>query len=331
MLEKTSGRVEQMVRELQLLNSVAPMLMLGDAQVRQDLKLDKTKAQQVAQAVSQFQSERQSLSNTNIGTLLTDNQELSELLTEFDTFIRKQLTDQQIERLFQISRQARLPFTFKTSEVIKALQLSQSQRDAIDRIIEETRPRGPRGPGGMQDGFQRNRFAPDMNGRRPGEFGEGPREFGDGPREFREGPGEFGGPQRFGGGPGGPDFGDGPERGERMPPNFGPDDPPGFGPNDAPGFGPGGPPPDERMGFGPEGEPGPNDRHGNGFRGGRDQMDHGPMGGGNRGGFFDQERQAATKLTVKAILETLSPTQRLKWDELIGPPFEPQPQRPEFE
>ncbi len=181
MLEKTSERVEQMVRELQLLNSVAPMLMLGDAQVRQDLKLDKPKAQQVAQAVNQFQTERQSLSNKNIGTLLTDNHELSELLTEFDSFIRKQLTDQQIERLFQISRQSRLPFTFKTSEVIKALQLSQSQRDTIDRIIEETRPRGPRGPGGMQDGFQRNRFAPEMNGRRPSEFDDGPREFKDRP------------------------------------------------------------------------------------------------------------------------------------------------------
>ncbi len=56
-------------------------------------------------------------------------------------------------------------------------------------------------------------------------------------------------------------------------------------------------------------------------------MGPGPMGGGNRGGFFDPERQAATKLTVKAILETLSPTQRSKWDELIGPPFESQPLR----
>ncbi len=75
--------------------------------------MDKTKAQQVAQAVTQFQSERQTLSNQNVGTLLADNQELSELLKEFDTFIRKQLSDQQIERLFQLSRQERLPFTFK--------------------------------------------------------------------------------------------------------------------------------------------------------------------------------------------------------------------------
>lgn len=273
MLEKTSERVEQMVRELQLLNSVAPMVMLGDAQVRKELKLDKAKAQQVSQAVIQFQSERQSLSNQNVGTLLADNQELSELLEEFDTFIRKQLNEQQIERLFQLSRQVRLPFTFKTSEVVKALQLTPAQRDSIDRIIFETRPKGMRGPGGMPDDFQRNRFAPEMNGRRPDEFGDGPNEFGGRPRFD---------------------------------------------------FGPGGPPPEDPMGFGPNGDLGPMNHRDNGFRGGRENMEHGPMFGGNRGGFFNRERQAVTKLTVNAILETLNPTQRATWEKLIGPPFEPQ-------
>ncbi len=150
MLAQSSERVEQMVRELQLLDSVSPMLMLGNADVRSDLKLDQTKAQQVALAVNQLQSERQSLSNQNVGSLSADNQELSALLQDFDTFIRQQLTEAQLERLRQISRQQRLPFTFKTSEVVKALQLTPSQRENIDRIIFETRPKGMRGPGGPE-------------------------------------------------------------------------------------------------------------------------------------------------------------------------------------
>jgi|GEM_PF-3493176 len=120
--------------------------------------------------------------------LSTENEELTELAREFNVFITSQLTSTQLERLRQIVRQEQLPFTFKSSEVVAALRLTQQQRSDISRIIEQTRPnRGDDGRGGSR-----------------GKGKDGP-----GHEGFRNGTGHFGGsrprmddhhgPQEFGG------------------------------------------------------------------------------------------------------------------------------------
>ena len=75
---------------------------------------------------------------------------MTELAQQFNAFITDQLSSAQMNRLRQIVRQERLPFTFKTSEVVAALGLTRQQREDINRIIQQTRPNrgdGREGPG----------------------------------------------------------------------------------------------------------------------------------------------------------------------------------------
>ncbi|CAD77107.1 MAG TPA: serine/threonine protein kinase [Rhodopirellula baltica] len=225
-LAKTSARVEAMVEELQLLENIGPLLQLLEESVQKELQIDREKADAITDAVKMLQSERHSLANENPGNLSIENADMTALLESFDSFLKQKLSPQQVERLQQIARQRRLPFTFKSAEVVAALEMTREQRVRIDQIIEETRPsrrggfegdRGPRdrdngrrGPGpdgfefGMRGRFDGGRFddgrSPDGNGSRggrPPEFGRppemnGPPEFGGPPG--RKGPSGFNGP-----------------------------------------------------------------------------------------------------------------------------------------
>ncbi|SMP73317.1 hypothetical protein SAMN06265222_11692 [Neorhodopirellula lusitana] len=168
-LKATSDRVQRMVNELQVLENLSPLLQLSERWVQADLKIDPEEAAKIEDTIYAFEAERESFENQFIGGMTTDNQELSTLLREFDQSLRQKLSESQLTRLHQIARQRRLPFTFKTTEIVTALSLSREQRDDISRIIEENRPKR----GGDRRGDGRG---------------------GDG----REGPGK-GGPPRFGG------------------------------------------------------------------------------------------------------------------------------------
>lgn len=187
-LELTSARVTKMLEELRILDNISPLRALADERVQRELGMDEKKAQAIELAVNQFNEQRQSMANQFIGGLSTENEELTELAREFNVFITSQLTSTQLERLRQIVRQEQLPFTFKSSEVVAALRLTQQQRSDISRIIEQTRPiRGDDGRGGSR-----------------GKGKDGP-----GHEGFRNGTGHFGGsrprmddhhgPQEFGG------------------------------------------------------------------------------------------------------------------------------------
>ncbi|MCO8122001.1 serine/threonine protein kinase [Stieleria sp. TO1_6] len=209
-LSASSARVQQMVDELQVLDNIAPLLQLNQRSVQDELGIDDQLAYQIEQGVDQFRDQRESLANRYVGGLAGENDQMSELVNDFDAFISDKLSDQQLNRLRQISRQRRLPFTFKTSEVVAALGLTRQQRDEINRIIEQTRPN----PGGRPDG--------------PDDFRDGPR--GDRPGEFRRRPPPGDGPPsgRVPEGPRPPEFFDGrrppdgpwrPEFGGRRPPD----------------------------------------------------------------------------------------------------------------
>ena len=93
-------------------------------------------------------------------------------MLEFDQSIRQRLDDAQLQRLQQIARQRRLPFTFKTADTVAALELTRQQRDDINRIIAETRPgRGVKPEGGRRAAADDGRHPP-MAGMSP--FGPPP-------------------------------------------------------------------------------------------------------------------------------------------------------------
>ncbi|MGB7327279.1 MAG: serine/threonine-protein kinase [Rubripirellula sp.] len=199
-LEATSDRVSKMVNELTILDNVSLLMHLGDRAVQTELSLNNEKARVIENAIEKFYSQRQSMANQYLGGLNTGNDEMTNLLTEFDGFVSGQLGDDQLTRLRQIARQKRLPFTFKTSEVVTALGLSRQQRIDINRIINQTRPsrgngppgNGPPGNGPMGIDDPSRGFGFGQGGPPPGGFGGGdgppPDEFGDGdgpPRRFK--------------------------------------------------------------------------------------------------------------------------------------------------
>jgi eukaryotic-like serine/threonine-protein kinase len=152
-LSATSTQVQQLVDELRVLDNLSPLQLLGQSDVQDELKIDSDKVAKIEEAVIVFQTQRRNLGNQNVGSLNSRNEELTTLLRDFNEFVTAQLTESQLVRLKQISRQQRLPFTFKTTEVVTALSLTREQRESINRIIEETRPNrggGPIGPGGPE-------------------------------------------------------------------------------------------------------------------------------------------------------------------------------------
>ena len=259
-LAATSDRVENLVDELRVLDDVAPLLQLDEPAIQSELAITPESASRIEKVVSALQVQLQTLANQFVGGLSSENEEMTSLLRTFDSLIMEELSEAQLKRLRQIGRQRRLPFTFKTSEVVAALGLTRDQRLDINRIIVETRPN--RGDGPPRDG-------------------EPPRRPPNGWRDDHRGP------------------------------------PPDRDPRHLFGFGPGSPPPRTPGPRGP-GHPG------------------GPDGGPppTRGDFDgprqarpprEMYRSAATQNTVRHILEILTPSQRAKWDELVGEPFDPRP------
>ncbi len=178
-LEATSARVASMVEELRILDSISPLRALADRGVQRELGIEQQQAETIEMAVDQFNQQRQSMANQFVGGLTSENTEMTELAQEFSAYVTDQLTAEQMDRLRQIVRQERLPFTFKTSEVVAALGLTRGQREDINRIIEETRPKrgdGKEGPGRggpPRFGGPRGRGDDDRGG--PGFHPDGPR------------------------------------------------------------------------------------------------------------------------------------------------------------
>ncbi|KAA5539172.1 serine/threonine protein kinase [Roseiconus nitratireducens] len=174
-LAVTSDRVAKLVDELRVLDNVSQLLQLSDPAVRQELSIEDASADQITDAIDDFQSRRRAMANQYVGGLGDENGEMTSLLRAFDALITEQLNPTQLTRLRQIARQRRLPFTFKTSETVAALGLTREQRDAISRIIEATRPNrgGPDDRRGPDDGRQPRRPRGPDGPPRPGRFGFG--------------------------------------------------------------------------------------------------------------------------------------------------------------
>ena len=193
-----------MVDELRVLENISSLMQLSDRRVQRELAIDVQSATVIEDAIETFRGLRESLSNQYVGGLTSENAEMTELLHGFDSFITETLSPSQLTRLQQIARQRRLPFTFKSSEVVAILELTRQQRADINRIIEETRPnRGdgppdrpgpPRrpgdGPGSQRRGGPQRRDSDPFgfgSDRRPPEMRDFERQVPDGPPPFGDG------------------------------------------------------------------------------------------------------------------------------------------------
>jgi serine/threonine protein kinase len=166
-LTAASNKVQRLVDELKLLDDVAPLLLLMDPQVRDELRIDSLLGEQLELDIAELQAERESV-DFNSGLLFARNDtRIADQMRTFVAETTQQINASQLARLKQIGRQQQLPFTFLTTEVSEALQLSSSQRQQISRIIQESRPdRGGPPP---------DRPAPDRPPPRP--FGSFPPDF----------------------------------------------------------------------------------------------------------------------------------------------------------
>lgn len=174
-LSLTRDRVSRMVRELELLDRLTQLDLLANPRVQRETGVETSAANSILDAVVKFYEARESLSSRYVGGLNEENQELTSLLETFEENVSQKLTDQQKLRLKQLNRQRRLPFTFKSSEVIAALQLTGKDVERIDEIIRLTAPRDPRGPrGGGPPGERPRNQSPRDKMREGKTFGNGP-------------------------------------------------------------------------------------------------------------------------------------------------------------
>ena len=250
-LAATSERVERIVDELAALQRFAPLMLLADTRVQQDLGLSTAAAEQIDTILVGLAADSDLAESRGLPTSAAAQHRTAELLRTTEKEITSVLAAEQLDRLHQIAWQQRGPFAFLSSELGTELNLTSQQRDEIRDAIERTRPR-PGGPDNDRPGG-------------PGRGGHGPGSHGPGgpPPDDRFGP-EGRGPRtlgresgdRFGFGPSGEGPGgrgpDGPahEPGEPRGPMAGGRGPGGHGPGGhrPGGHGPGGHPPD---GLGP--------------------------------------------------------------------------------
>ncbi|QDU80118.1 Serine/threonine-protein kinase PrkC [Polystyrenella longa] len=145
----TKAHIARLSSELELLNRVMPLMLLEVPQIRQEVNVSEKTANKIVQSINEFDTYRRTIEDSSDENVNQFKQVIEDLSLSLDNM--------QIERLHQIGRQQRLPFTFKTSEIMNALDLTSEQRVEINRIIESNRPpmgenlfhkRGPKGPPG---------------------------------------------------------------------------------------------------------------------------------------------------------------------------------------
>jgi serine/threonine protein kinase len=366
-LAKSSQWATRIAEELAALERFASYMLLTNREVQADIKLTTAQRGELSELLSLAGSAgTDGLPRLNEA----ENVSVAEQVQALEEKISQVLTPQQLKRLTQIELQRRGPFAFKSTEIAKALNLTADQRKKIGAIIDEEAPQrrdgfdpgpprdgppGERGPGGGKKGGpggfgppgppppRRNEW--DFGGKGGEHDFEGSKGKGKGPPPPRNDE-----PDPFGVSfelqpPGDPFGGDGFDRPPPPPPrgkSGGEDDPFGFGSNFDPGGkrgmfgeGKGGPPGGPRGGKsfgGPGGPGGPGRPGGRGFGGPPPHEFEEPPPRNDKGGkgLGPGEFGPAMRRAVHRIKAILTPEQRVKWEELVGPEFQHElPWRPE--
>ena len=223
-LAATSAGVARIVDELDALQRFAPLMLLADHRVQQDLGLSTAAAGQIETVLVGLAADANLAESRGMPIASAANQRrAAELLRSAGDEIRGLLEAEQLARLEQIAWQQRGPFAFLSPELASELKLTGEQRNQIRAAIERTRPMpggpgpGHGGPGGPPpDGFGHGGFGPGGQGYGAPERGSEP-----GGRRGPGGPGlgapGMSGPGNGGPGKGGPGMG-GPGRDRPDPP-----------------------------------------------------------------------------------------------------------------
>ena len=301
-LTATSRRVARIVDELALLDQLAPLMLLYDPAVQDELKMPADRRSQIESLLTQIWNEREQAQSGNHPAREPQQESVTDNLRAHGEKLVALLSDQQLVRLKQIAWQQQGAMAFKSDDIITALKLTADERKQINQIIEQNRPGPPdhrRDPGDRGPPDQTPGGPPRDDGaghEGPGHQGRGSE--GPGRNEPDHGPPRIGGPAF-----GGPSFG-GPGIHSPGLGNPGSDRPP-------PGELRQPPPPDENSGPRRD-EP-------------RGHHDDGPPNDSRREQpsfekMFEIMAQREQQ-TIEKILAVLTPEQRSAWKNLIGTPF----------
>lgn len=146
----TTKRIARIVDELKVLDGSAPLLLLSDDNVQDDLQLSSEQRDKVGALLEQFDDERV---NGRSGPHETDQdlqRRLAGLLLSYEESLAAALRPEQSERLQQIARQLRAPYNFRNADIIDALALTTKQRNQVNSIIAEERKIGGGRPPGRR-------------------------------------------------------------------------------------------------------------------------------------------------------------------------------------
>jgi eukaryotic-like serine/threonine-protein kinase len=230
-------RIARIVDELSVIDGFAPLALLGDPRVSDELALTASQQTAVSQMHAGLKRDVEERRNDTSTSKAESREQLLKDLSTSEEQIQTLLNGDQLARLKQIVLQVRQPFSFSDREVVEQLALSADQQRQINAIIDQHRPSGP-GVGFPRDSEGRSA---DIHDLRPAEPGRGlPRSGGPPP----EGPPD-GHPPR---GPKGDHDGKGPDG---FHPKGPPLDPLGLGPGGPGEFGRGPPPRGEQALDGP--------------------------------------------------------------------------------
>lgn len=146
-LKATSQRVTQIVDELKALEDFAPVMLLPNPRVQQELRLSPTQRDQITELMSRLVS-RHPVAKAGTGATQSASAEraagpelpLLDLLRSHQEKIQGVLNRHQWERLREIAWQQRGVSAFKSPEVIATLKLTSRQRDQIARVLQFDRP-----------------------------------------------------------------------------------------------------------------------------------------------------------------------------------------------
>lgn len=297
-LQTVSEKVERILGDLKLIQESGLLSMLSDSRVLNDLKIDEASRMELREVIADYQNQQNSQLDFGDLQYAASNESSIERMQQFVSAMKTRLSEPQLNRLQQIAWQLEIPFTFLSDEMIERLKLTPAQRQSISRIIAEHRP-GP-------EMFRQGR------GGGPGGPGGG------GPGGILQGGGGMAGGGVGGGRDGGPGTNNRVPLANNRDPRFGEDQdhkqpPDRFGERRPNEFGPDRGQPDRGQGDRGQGDRG----HGFGeFKGG-------PMGKDDFKGHRDPRMQLVKQQTVDHILkDALNESQRLVWEQLIGPAFQ---------
>jgi eukaryotic-like serine/threonine-protein kinase len=145
-LTAATQRVSRIVEELALLDQLAPLMLLYEPSVQDELKIPADQRSQMEALVTQLWNERQKTMSPRQSTQEPPQSSVTDNLRSHGEKIFALLSPEQLSRLKQIAWQQQGALAFTSPDIIAALQLTPGERNEINRIIGQRFPFGPPGP-----------------------------------------------------------------------------------------------------------------------------------------------------------------------------------------